>query len=112
MGALAKTRSLPQRRWRIGALLGIGVLVNYLDRLNLSVAAPQLQSALNLSPAQVGWFLSAFFWSYALCQVPAGVLLDRLGPTRVGRWKSIISWAICLIVAQPWASSHRYSMPP
>jgi sugar phosphate permease len=83
MGALAKTGALPRRRWRIGALLGIGVLVNYLDRLNLSVAAPQLQSAFNLSPAQVGWFLSAFFWSYALCQVPAGVLLDRLGPTRV-----------------------------
>jgi ACS family D-galactonate transporter-like MFS transporter len=93
MGALAKTGALPRRRWRIGALLGIGVLVNYLDRLNLSVAAPQLQSAFNLSPAQVGWFLSAFFWSYALCQVPAGVLLDRLGPTRVGRWGALL-WGV------------------
>jgi MFS transporter, ACS family, D-galactonate transporter len=83
----------PNRRWRIGTLLGVGVLVNYLDRLSLSAAAPQLQHTFDLTPAQVGWFLSAFFWSYALCQVPAGVLLDRLGPTRVGRWGALL-WGI------------------
>ena len=92
MAQLNKTLR-PNRRWRIGVLLGIGVLVNYLDRLSLSAAAPQLQHAFALSPVQVGWFLSAFFWSYALCQVPAGVLLDRLGPTRVGRWGALL-WGI------------------
>ncbi|HEY1394361.1 MAG TPA: MFS transporter [Methylibium sp.] len=84
---------VPNRRWRIGALLGIGVLVNYLDRINLSVAAPQLKEAFNLGPEQVGFFLSAFFWSYALLQVPAGVLLDRYGPTRIGRWGAFL-WGI------------------
>jgi ACS family D-galactonate transporter-like MFS transporter len=83
----------PKRRWRIGLLLGVGVLVNYLDRLSLSAAAPQLQHAFALGPVQVGWFLSAFFWSYALCQLPAGMLLDRFGPTRVGRWGALL-WGI------------------
>jgi len=86
-------RKVPNRRWRIGGLLGIGVLVNYLDRLSLSVAAPQISHDLNLSPEQVGIFLSAFFWSYALLQVPAGMLLDRFGPTRIGRWGAF-AWGV------------------
>ena len=84
---------VPNRRWRIGTLLGIGVLVNYLDRINLSVAAPQLKEAFNLTPEQVGLFLSAFFWSYALLQVPAGMLLDRWGPTKIGRWGAAL-WGV------------------
>ena len=58
---------LPGRRWRIGALLGAGVLVNYIDRISLSVAGPQLQRDLGLSPEEMGFLFSAFFWSYALC---------------------------------------------
>jgi sugar phosphate permease len=78
-------------------LLGFGVLANYLDRINLSVAAPQLQQAFHLSPRQVGIFLSAFFWSYALAQVPSGILLDRIGPTRVGRWSTFL-WGIASLI--------------
>jgi ACS family D-galactonate transporter-like MFS transporter len=82
-------QKVPNRRWRIGGLLGVGVLVNYLDRIGLSVAAPQIKAEFNLSPEQIGLFLSAFFWTYALLQVPAGMLLDRFGPTRIGRWGSL-----------------------
>ena len=91
--AILDGQKVPNRRWRIGGLLGIGVLVNYLDRLSLSVAAPQISSEFHLSPEQVGFFLSAFFWSYALLQVPAGMLLDRFGPTRIGRWGAL-SWGV------------------
>ncbi len=84
---------VPGRRWRIGGLLGVGVLVNYFDRLSLSVAAPQIQAEFHLSPEQIGFFLSAFFWTYALLQVPAGMLLDRYGPTRIGRWGAL-AWGI------------------
>ncbi|MDB5731704.1 MAG: D-galactonate transporter [Variovorax sp.] len=79
-------QQVPNRRWRIGGLLGVGVLINYFDRISLSVAAPQIQAEFHLSPEQIGLFLSAFFWTYALLQVPAGMLLDRYGPTRIGRW--------------------------
>ena len=73
------------RRWWIGLLLGSGVLVNYFDRINLSVAGPQLQQAFGLDAAQLGWLFSAFFWSYALMQIPTGLILDRFGVTPIGR---------------------------
>jgi sugar phosphate permease len=82
------------RRWAIGLLLAVGVLVNYIDRISLSVAAPQLQHDLGLSPAEVGILFSAFFWSYSLAQFPAGLLLDRFGIKTVGRWGTFLwTWA-------------------
>jgi sugar phosphate permease len=92
MAALSKER-VPGRRWRIGVLLGIGVLINYIDRISLSVAAPQIQEAFSLSPVQLGFLFSSFFWSYALLQVPAGIVLDRYGVTRVGRWGAFL-WGV------------------
>jgi len=85
--------TLPGRRWRIGALLGAGVLVNYIDRISLSVAGPQLQRDLGLSPEEMGFLFSAFFWSYALCQLPGGLLLDRFGIKTVGRWGTFL-WTV------------------
>ncbi|ACC74625.1 MFS transporter [Paraburkholderia phymatum] len=86
-------KRIPNRRWVIGLLLGIGVLINYFDRINLSVAAPQMKEAFNLSPADMGLLFSAFFWPYALLQVPAGLFLDRYGVTRVGRWGAFL-WGL------------------
>ena len=86
-----------KRRWVMGVLLGVGVLINYFDRINLSVAAPQLKAAFNLSPAEMGLLFSAFFWPYALLQVPAGIVLDRFGVTRLGRWGAFL-WAVASAV--------------
>ncbi|WP_205676597.1 MFS transporter [Aquitalea aquatilis] len=87
------TMAMPQRRWRIGGLLGIGVLVNYFDRISLSVAAPQLQQEFHLSNSDLGLLFSAFFWTYALLQIPTGMILDRFGVTRVGRWGALL-WGV------------------
>lgn len=95
--ASTATQKVAKRRWVMGVLLGIGVLINYFDRINLSVAAPQLKAAFNLSPAEMGLLFSAFFWPYALLQVPAGVILDRCGVTRLGRWGSFL-WAVASAV--------------
>ncbi|AUH50523.1 MFS transporter [Chromobacterium sp. ATCC 53434] len=84
---------IPTRRWRIGWLLGIGILVNYFDRISLSVAAPQLQHEFGLSNAELGLLFSAFFWSYALLQIPTGLVLDRFGTTRVGRIGALL-WGV------------------
>jgi sugar phosphate permease len=85
--------SVPRLRWRIGSLIGVGVLINYFDRISLSVAAPQLQQSFNLTPQDLGLLFSAFFWSYALLQIPAGLLLDRFGVTRIGRWGALL-WGV------------------
>ena len=81
---------MPHRRWTIGILLGAGVLVNYIDRISLSVAAPQLQRDFGLSPEAIGFLFSAFFWSYAVFQLPGGLLLDRFGIKIVGRWGTFL----------------------
>ena len=84
---------IPKLRWRIGSLLGAGVLINYFDRISLSVAGPQLQQTLGLSSTELGWLFSGFFWTYALSQIPAGMILDRWGVTRVGRWSAFL-WGV------------------
>jgi len=62
---------------RVLFLLGLSVFINYIDRANLSVAAPLLQDELGLSHSQLGVLLSAFFWTYACMQLLAGWLVDR-----------------------------------
>lgn len=89
----SNAKPIPRLRWRIGSLIGVGVLINYFDRISLSVAGPQLQQAFNLTPADMGLLFSAFFWSYALLQIPAGLFLDRFGVTRIGRWGAFL-WGL------------------
>ncbi len=62
---------------RVLFLLALSVLINYIDRSNLSIAAPLLKDELAISASQLGTLLSAFFWTYALMQIPAGWLVDR-----------------------------------
>ncbi len=59
-------------------LLGLSVFINYIDRGNLSIAAPLLKDELRVGPAQLGFLLSAFFWTYACLQPVYGWLVDRL----------------------------------
>ena len=61
-------------------MLFICVLINYLDRSNLSIVAPRLAGDLRLSPVSLGFMLSAFGWTYALFQIPASRLVDRVNP--------------------------------
>jgi len=65
------------RRWSIVWLLFIASMINYLDRATISVALPLISVDLKLDPATKGLLLSAFFWSYALMQVPVGWCADR-----------------------------------
>ncbi len=72
---------MTDRRSRIVAvgLLGLAGCINFIDRSAVSVALPTIRSDLHLSAAQAGLLLSAFAWSYALAQLPAGSLVDRMG---------------------------------
>jgi MFS family permease len=92
-------KPLPRFRWHIGSLIGVGVLINYFDRISLSVAAPQLQQTFGLTPSDIGLLFSAFFWSYALLQIPAGLFLDRFGVTRLGRWSTFLWSAASILTA-------------
>jgi MFS family permease len=76
---------VPKRRWGIALLLGASVLINYFDRISLSVAGPILREEMHINALQLGVLFSAFAWSYAILQIPSGMILDRFGVTRVGR---------------------------
>ena len=67
------------QRWWLTALLVVAMIVCYMHRGTLSVAAPFLIKELNLSTSAMGVLLSAFFWSYSLLQIPAGWFVDRYG---------------------------------
>src|ERR1035438_2056611 len=77
------TSTAPQRKTIPGLLLlvlfllGLSVFINYVDRNNLSIAAPMLKDELGISASQLGVLLSAFFWTYACLQPFAGWLVDR-----------------------------------
>lgn len=90
---LHTSATLPHRRWRIAWLLGLGVLVNYFDRVNLSVSHASLYAAFGVSNITFGYLSGAYNWTYALCQLPVGVLLDKLGVRRIGRISTFI-WSI------------------
>lgn len=70
---------IPRRRWVIACVLGLGVLINYFDRVNISVSQEALHAAFGISAVQFGYLLSAYSWPYAALQLPCGVLLDRFG---------------------------------
>jgi len=61
------------------ALLVLAGCINFIDRSAVSIALPAIQKDLHLSAAEAGVLLSAFAWSYAVAQLPAGSLVDRVG---------------------------------
>lgn len=70
-------------RWSIIALLVGFSLVSYIERMNISVAAPFMMRDLGLTQIQMGQVFSAFLLGYASLQIPVGMIADRVGPYRV-----------------------------
>jgi ACS family D-galactonate transporter-like MFS transporter len=95
---LAGAMVRPRRRWRIAWLLGLGVLVNYFDRVNLSVSHAALYTTFGISTVTFGYLSGAYSWTYAVCQLPVGVLLDKFGIRRVGRISTFL-WSIASVGA-------------
>ncbi len=89
---------MPRRRWNIAWLLGFGVLVNYFDRVNLSVSHAALFTAFGISNITFGYLSGAYNWTYAMCQLPIGLLLDRFGVRRVGRISTLL-WSAASFAA-------------
>ncbi|HET8925295.1 MAG TPA: MFS transporter [Candidatus Acidoferrum sp.] len=96
--AIPITTMVPRRRWVIALLLGFGVLVNYFDRVNLSISQDALHASFGITPVMFGYLLSAYSWTYAALQLPSGLLLDRFGVRRVS-YVSTILWSIASFAA-------------
>src|SRR3984957_12793876 len=70
-------------RWYVLLLISVMYLITYLDRVNISTAAPLISKEFGFDKITMGFIFSAFVWSYALFQVPGGWLSDRFGARRV-----------------------------
>lgn len=77
----------------IAGFLTLMACLLYLDRYAVGIASESMRVDLKMTQTQMSWFLSAFFWSYALCQVPAGWLSDRFGP-RIVLTAYILGWSL------------------
>lgn len=88
-------------RWVIVWLGFAGLTIAYVDRANLAVALPYMTKDLNIDPALSGLILGAFFWTYALFQIPMGWMVDRFGNRTVYAaavaWWSLMTAATALV---------------
>ncbi len=81
------------RRWVVVALIFAGILISYVDRGNLGIAAPSIMRDFALTPSAMGVLLSAFFWTYAVFQIPSGAIVDRFG-IRVVYAMAFLLWSL------------------
>ena len=90
--------TMSRGEWVVVGLLVFSVIVNYVDRSNLGIAAPVLERELSLSPLQMGSLLAAFSWTYALLQLSgiSGWISDRFPVGNVILWGYVI-WSAATI---------------
>ena len=70
-------------RWVILLLISLMYLITYMDRTNISVAAPAMAEEFGLSKTEFGIVFSVFLWAYSIGQIPGGWFADRVGPRKV-----------------------------
>ncbi len=85
--------SAGKRRYWIAIGLLLVLTLGYTDRVNFSVAGPHLLREFSLSRGEFGIVTSAFNWTYVLCLIPVGMILDKVG-TRILLPCAIITWSV------------------
>ena len=90
--AIARS-AIRKASWRILPLLGLGYLVAYVDRANISFAAPRMNADLHFTATVYGLGAGLFFLSYGVFEVPSNLLLMRFGARR---WlaRIMITWGM------------------
>ena len=86
------SRRTPRRRWLVTCFVLVITTVAFIDRVNLSVAAPVLIEEFHTNTAVMGLLLSSFSWTYTVLNMPAGALVDRIG-TRIVYAAALTVWA-------------------
>lgn len=95
-------------RWFFVILILIGAVVNYLDRSNLAIANTTIAAEFELTPSEMGLLLSAFLWPYAIANLPAGWLVDKIGAKRLFGG-AVTIWSF-LTILLPFATHKLFYM--
>jgi ACS family hexuronate transporter-like MFS transporter len=82
---------IPRLRWIIAALLFLSTMINYADRLALSIVSRDLRAEFHMTEQAYSYVITFFFVAYAIMYAGSGYLVDRLGTRRgfalfVGTW--------------------------
>ncbi|WP_410677548.1 MFS transporter [Citrobacter braakii] len=93
-------------RWKISAFLWCCISLNFLDRAILAATAPYIKEEYNLTNAEMGIILSAFFWTYALFQIPQGWFADKAGQ-RISLALSVGWWSFATVATGVVASGFK-----
>ena len=80
-------------RYRVLAILCSLTTLTYLDRICISILGVRIKNEFGLSNEQFGWVLAAFALAYALFEIPAGILGDRIGPKAVFI-RIVLAWSL------------------
>jgi MFS transporter, ACS family, D-galactonate transporter len=83
-------------RYSVLAAVFVTVVINYMDRTNISVAGTLISKELHLNSLQMGTVFSAFSWTYATLQIPGGILADRFG-SRILYSIMLILWSLATL---------------
>lgn len=71
-----------KRTW-IALLILTAVIINYVDRIALSIASKPIAAEFGFTPVQMGYLFSGFLWTYVVCLIPIGLLVERVGAKRM-----------------------------
>ena len=89
-------------RWYVLLLISLMYMITYMDRSNISIAAPAIAREFGFNKTEIALVFSAFAWAYAAGQVPGGWLADFFGPKRV--LLIIVPFWSLMTAATAWAS--------
>lgn len=93
-----KGRRLKGRsKYGVLALIFLSVVINYMDRTNISVAAQAMSEDLSLSKVQMGIIFSAFAWTYSIMQIPGGMIVDSVR-IRILYPVILVAWSLATIL--------------
>jgi ACS family D-galactonate transporter-like MFS transporter len=92
-----------RKRYNILTMIFVTVVINYLDRTNISIAASAIQKDLGINSIQMGYVFSAFAWTYACLQIPGGIVADKI-KSRVLYTFIMAFWSIATLI-QGFANS-------
>lgn len=88
--------TIPKLRWVIAGLLLAVTLINYMDRMTISVLVVDIQRSLNLTDKDYSEIISLFFVAYAIMYAVSGYVVDRMG-TRLGMALFVCAWSVSQI---------------
>ena len=88
---------IPKLRWIIAALLFLATMINYADRLALSIVSRDLRIEFHMTEQDYSYIVTAFFVAYAIMYAGSGYIVDRLG-TRLGFALFIFTWSLAAIL--------------